>query len=160
MYSSRWFGVGEFACHDGTKVPAAYVDTNLAALASQLDLIRDAWGSRIEVVSGYRTALYNALIKGAPKSLHVHALAADVRPVIVRDGHRIRWDMLQPAERAKIADDFRAVVDALMAVQSLPLVGGVGWYAGKWIHVDVRAKPPDGHIARWEGAGIGAEMIA
>ncbi len=160
MFISRWFVVGEFACHDGTKVPAAYVDTHLAALTSQLDVIRDAWGSRVEVVSGYRTAEYNAAIKGAKKSLHVSASAADVRPMIVRDGIRIRWHLLQREERKKYAEDFYAVIQGLMATQSLPLVGGLGFYASKWVHVDVRPKPADGHVARWTGDAIGGELVA
>lgn len=157
FYESRWFGAQEFACHTGTRVPVAYIDTSLAALTSQLDLVRDAWGSRVEVVSGYRTAAYNAAIHGAPRSLHLKAMAADVRPVIVREGIRVKWHMLQPEERKKIAEDFYAVINALMSTQSLPVVGGIGWYPGKWVHIDVRPKPADGHIARWEGQGIGAE---
>lgn len=157
MFVSRWFTVAEFRCHDGTDVPNVFVGTNLAALASQLDIIRDAWRAPIEVVSGYRTAAYNAKIHGAPASQHVQARAADVRPIITRDGTRIRWELLQDDERIRIAEEFRDQINGLMAVQSLPLVGGLGWYPGKWVHVDVRPKPPDGHVARWEGQGIGAE---
>lgn len=157
MFVSRWFAIGEFTCHDGTRVPEAYLHTHLAALASQLDLVRDAWGSRVEVVSGYRTAAYNATVKGKPKSQHKTASAADVRPIVVRDGVRVRWEMLQRDERTKLAEDFHAVVNGLMATQSLPLIGGIGWYPRKWVHLDVRPKPPDGHVERWEGLGVGSE---
>ncbi len=160
MYQSVFFTVNEFRCRDGTGVPQDYIDTNLAALASQLDIVRSAWGSRVEVVSGYRTAAYNHAIKGAPKSMHVTARAADVRPIVVRDGHRVHWELLQREDRVKYAEDFYAVVQALMATQSLPLVGGIGWYPRRWVHLDVRPRPADAHVARWEGEGIGAEQVA
>lgn len=158
MLNARWFDVWEFRCHDGTDVPAQLVDTNFAALVSQLDVLRDDLGGPIEVVSGYRTPSYNHAIGGAAESQHMRALAADVRPVIIREGHRVRWDFLHKTERLDVIKRFLERVERLLEAQRLPLVGGLGLYPGKWLHIDVRPRPSDGHIARWFGTGIGSEM--
>lgn len=157
MWDSRYFGIQEFRCHDGTLVPEELIDGSLRALASQLDIVREAWGDQIEVVSGYRTPSYNHAIKGATLSQHMLAKAADVRPYVLREGHSVRWEMLHESDRLDIIVRFEECIGRLMGQQALPLVGGIGFYAGKWIHLDVRPRPADGHVARWTGVGIGSE---
>jgi hypothetical protein len=40
----------------------------------------------------------------------------------------------------------------------LPKLGGIGWYPRQWVHIDVRPRPADGHIAKWVGAGFASEQ--
>lgn len=131
----------EFACHDGTPYPLEWGD-RLIKLCAQLEIIRAAWAGPIVVVSGYRTDAYNRRIGGALRSQHVEGRAADIRPVSAGSIH-----------------DFASLVGQLINNGQLPDVGGFGVYPG-WVHVDVRDKPPGGHVASWTGNGIGSEQVA
>lgn len=139
--NSRWFHESEMACHDGTPYPMAWGD-RLTALFSQLDIIRGNWAGPIRIVSGYRTPEYNAHVSGAKLSQHMQGLAADIAPMVS-----------QGVMHASVADLHGRIMRLMSSV--LTLVGGVGYYAGKWVHVDIR--PHAGHIAQWEGTGIGSE---
>lgn len=156
QWNARHFSPQEFRCHDGTDVPADLMGA-LAALASQLDVIREEWGSPLEVVSGYRTVSYNHAVKGATLSQHMLAKAADIRPYVLREGHSVRWELLHESDRLDVIVRFEECIGRLMGAQRLPLVGGLGIYPGKWLHVDVRPRPADGHVARWTGVGVGSE---
>lgn len=145
--TSRWFHVSEFACHDGTPYPEAWLD-RLDALCSQLDIVRGKWGGPLRVVSGYRTLAHNVQVGGASASQHVDGRAADIAPMVA-------GSMMG----ACVADLHSRIMRAL-GVGELPLIGGVGYYPAKWVHLDIRARPASGHIARWEGAGIGDERAA
>jgi hypothetical protein len=146
------FDLSEFACKDGTPVPGVLVPT-CTRLAFQLENVRPPDG--LEVVSGYRSLAWNTKVGGAKESRHMRAEAADVRPVVRVAGVRVPWALV-PNKRARIAallgDVNRAVADGRAEF------GGIGIYAGKWLHLDIRERPADGHIARWEGTGIGAEV--
>jgi hypothetical protein len=74
-----------------------------------------------------------------PKSQHLTASAADIRPV--------EMDAL-----GRLA----AVVETMIHQGELPILGGLGRYTG-WIHVDTRDRVPPGYVARWHGKGVGSE---
>lgn len=143
--TSRFFHAAEFACHDGTPYPAEWLETRLAALCSQLDLIRDAWKGPLRVVSGYRSPAWNAKVGGVGASQHMEGRAADIAPIA---SHELMDEACM---------DLHARISRLLAAGTLPLIGGVGVYKG-WVHVDIRPRPADGHIARWRGTGIGSEI--
>ena len=71
------FHVGEFACKDGSAVPA-HLLSNVRALAVNLEVIRAQLGAPIIINSGYRTPAYNKKVGGAPASQHLLANAVDI----------------------------------------------------------------------------------
>src|SRR5215510_11311839 len=81
-FTSRFFHVSEFNCHDGSAYPDEWIDSRLAALCSQLDVIRAAWAGPIRVVSGYRSPAWNAKVGGAGASQHMEGTAADIAPMV------------------------------------------------------------------------------
>ena len=96
------------------------VDEKLVEL---LENIRKFTGKPVIINSGYRSAAYNATIKGAvSNSQHVQGKAADIRITGVT-----------PARIAQIAECF------------LGSSGGIGIYS-TFTHVDVRTS-----CARWKG---------
>ncbi len=157
-YVSNHFTWAETICHDGTPVPDA-LRPNVRRLASQLEIVRMRWEQLIAPaspaiipVSWYRSPSYNenlrmaALASGrtpgtAVDSQHPKGAAADVRPVRLGDLPR-----------------FRDMIHGLLTSGALPLIGGWGYYPGLWIHLDVRPRPANGHIAFWEGVGVASEM--
>ena len=142
---SRYFTPDELDSHDGTPYPEEWAD-RWAALSTLLDQIRDAWGGPLRVVSGYRSPAWNARVGGAKASQHMEGKAADICPI-------------GPASRR--ADDVSRLHMLILRIQghnSLPLLGGLGNYPGRWCHVDIRAKPADGHLARWIGETVGSEV--
>jgi hypothetical protein len=136
------FSWAELACHDGTPVPEI-LRPNALALCGLLEALRTLWGGPLLVVSGYRTPTYNLRIGGARNSQHVLGRAADIRPIAV-------------ARVPELAALIRAQLPHHPALAAL---GGWGIYA-QWVHVDVRPRDPPGHVAFWEGDGIGAETDA
>ena len=54
---------------------------NLEILMGVLDVIRDAWGSAINVTSGYRCPALNKAVNGSKTSAHLMGFAADLKPV-------------------------------------------------------------------------------
>lgn len=52
----------------------------LAELAVFLDGLREAWGSGINVTSGFRNEKLNAAVGGVPNSIHRIGYAADIVP--------------------------------------------------------------------------------
>lgn len=134
------FSWAELACHDGTPVPPP-LRPNALALCELLEALHILWGGPLIVVSGYRTPTYNLRIGGARNSQHVLARAADIRPIAVS----------RVPELAGLIRSNRVHHPALAAL------GGWGIYA-QWVHVDVRPRIPPGHVAFWEGDGIGAEL--
>ncbi len=133
---ARYFNAIEAMCKDGTYVPPEYLD-NFEAVASQADIIRQMHGSAVTIVSGYRTASWN---KGAKESQHLTASALDIRPA---DG----WKKAGQAIREKVVRDFYSLILSLLRKDALPLLGGIGYYPGKWVHIDVRAKKTNGQLA-------------
>ncbi len=125
---SKNFKKSEFKCRDGSEVPDELMD-NLKDLVENLQIIRDAIGKPIRIISGYRSPKYNRRIGGARKSQHMKAKAADMvirgmKPVEV---HRIVTGLIKEGKIKK---------------------GGVGLYK-YFVHYDVR-----GFNARWKGKGV------
>lgn len=146
MLNSRHFAYGEFTSHDGASYPPEWIDERLQPLCEMLDAIRDLWGGPLVVVSGYRSPAYNERLRArssgvAEHSQHPQGRAADIAPV--------------PATRESVAR-LAAIVDGMIGRGQLPQLGGFGRYP-LWVHVDVRPRPVDGHIARWDGQGFGSE---
>jgi uncharacterized protein YcbK (DUF882 family) len=125
---SKNFKKSEFKCRDGSEVPDELMD-NLKDLVENLQIIRDAIGKPIRIISGYRSPKYNRRIGGARKSQHMKAKAADMvikgmKPVEV---HRIVTGLIKEGKIKK---------------------GGVGLYK-YFVHYDVR-----GFNTRWKGKGV------
>lgn len=130
----------EAMCHDGTEVPIE-LQPNARRLAEHvLEPIRNTFGGALIPVSWYRTHDYNKKVGGAQKSMHVYALAADIRPADLLDLPRLA-----------------ATIEMMLTHGQLPLLGGFGKYRG-WVHVDARVRHPANHIARWVGHGVGSEQ--
>ena len=144
LRDGKWFAVAEMACHDGTPYPEEEAD-RLVILFSQLDLLRDRWGGPLRVVSGFRSDVYNARIGGARLSRHVAGDAVDLQPIV------------KPAAMVAAVKRLHELAETMVIGGALKHVGGLGYYAGKWIHLDCRPKPPSGHVALWTGAGLGSE---
>lgn len=149
----------EARCHDGTPVPDS-LRPNAVKLAYQLEIIRAAWARLIGPgespsiipICWYRTPSHNealriaALASGrvpgtAVNSEHMRAAAIDARPARLGDLPR-----------------FRDLVQGLLTAKAIPLIGGWAYYPGQWVHLDVRAKPSNGHVATWSGVGVASEM--
>ena len=137
MDITQHFQASEFRCKDGTDYPAEWVQDRLTPLCSMLEVIREAAGGRsITVICGYRTPNYNASLAAAghnvaASSFHMQGQAADI------------------AAEGMAASDLHALIHLLYAQGRLPLLGGLGVYPG-WCHVDIRQRPADGHLARWD----------
>lgn len=119
MQLTEHFTLEEFRCHDGTAVPSDLMP-NCQRLAVELEKLRSVLGKPITIMSGYRSPQYNAGVKGAGKSEHMNAAAADI---IV--------NTLSPAQ----------VQDAILSLIKTGTMynGGVGIYDG-WVHYDVGGK--------------------
>ena len=83
------FKLKEFECRDGTPVPEIYMQ-NVQELCKNLQALRDFLKKPIIVISGYRSPDYNTKIKGAKRSQHLFAKAADIvipgmTSLVVRD---------------------------------------------------------------------------
>lgn len=144
-FNSRFFHISEFGCHSGTPYPSAWLD-RLTLLCSVLDVIRADWGGPIRVVSGYRTLAHNTAVGGARASQHMEGRAADIVPMVGTE-----------TVGAAVAD-LHARIMRLYGAGQIPLLGGIGYYPGRWCHCDVRQQVPEGHLARWQGVGIGDEL--
>jgi len=148
--TSAHFSVEEFRSHDGVEYPPEWIEDRLAGLCAILDVIRDAWGAPLYIVSGYRTPAFNAALAQASAarnggvsgvaqhSQHIEGRAADVRP----DNPTVE----------RVAQ-LHALVQQLFAAGKLADLGGLGAYAG-WVHVDTRPHTP-GQLATWTGVGMG-----
>ena len=137
------FDVGEFRCHDGTEYPAEWIATRLRPLCVALEVIRAECGHRaVTILSGYRTEAHNAALRDADgsgsgvakNSQHIQGRAAD-----------ITVEGMAPS-------DVHATVLRLVESKQIA-IGGLGLYRG-WIHVDIRERPEDGHLAVWNGPGV------
>lgn len=102
---------------------------NVRLLAENLQVLREELGKSIRVISGYRSPAYNRRIKGALRSQHMLAKAAD-----------IKIPGMAPHE-------VKAVIVRLIKEKKM-MSGGVGLYK-TFTHYDVR-----GRNARWYGTGV------
>lgn len=152
--ASKYFTQREMRCRDGTDYPVLWAD-RLLDLFSQLDVIREAWGGPLIIVSGYRTPTHNTIMNGASQSQHVEGRAVDLRP-------------LKKALTFSDIHKLHRLINTLLTEGKLPLIGGVGVYplhrrsqsevVPGWVHCDTRPKPASGRIVRWEGAKWGDEQ--
>lgn len=117
------FSLSEFACNDGTPVPAKYLD-NVKELATNLQQLRNYIGEPIHINSGYRTKSYNKKIGGAPASQHLTASAADI------------------TTKNRSPKQVKAIIEKLIKEGKMKN-GGIGLYMG-FLHYDIRDIP-----ARW-----------
>ena len=135
------FTPAEFACKSGDPYPEEWGD-RWTALSGLCEAIREAWNGPLEVVSGYRTAAYNAslLAEGhhpASQSWHIQGYAADLKP------------SRAPAPGEDLVLHLHDMVLRLHEAGDLPALGGLGLYpANQWVHVDL-GHAPDGHLRRW-----------
>lgn len=79
---ARNFVIQEFACKDGTPVPAELMH-NVRALAICLQVIRDVAAKPLVLNSAYRTVSHNMHVGGASRSYHLQAMAADISCVSI-----------------------------------------------------------------------------
>lgn len=134
---SPHFWLREFHCKDGTHVPVELLG-NVEELAREvLERIRETWGGPLTVVSGYRTASYQAHLGGVPGSAHILGMAADIAPADP-DSAPALWSMIRH----------------MYAEGKLPKLGGLGRYP-HWVHVDTRKLIA--HLRQWDGGGVGSE---
>ena len=117
------FYLEEFACRDGTKVPAHLIP-NVRKVAAYLQVLRDELGEPININSGYRTKSYNKKVGGVPRSQHLQAKAADI------------------TVRSKTPKQLAAIIERLIKAGRMKQ-GGLGIYPS-FVHYDVR-----GTKARW-----------
>lgn len=79
---SKHFHVYEVTQGDVRRIPKNEdVKQNILKLATELDDIRDQWGSPILVTSWYRPPLVNREVGGVSNSQHLYGLAADILPL-------------------------------------------------------------------------------
>jgi uncharacterized protein YcbK (DUF882 family) len=133
MKVTEHFDSDEFACRDGSPYPAEWIVERLSILCATLEVIRTAAGNvPIRVNSGYRTLEYNRKLGSHDTSQHPKGRAADIQhPKLT-------------------ADELYVLVGRLYVAGRLPSLGGLGKYP-TFIHVDVRPRPEDDHLALWTG---------
>lgn len=141
-----YFQTYEFDCHNGEPYPEQWVATRLTRLIGILNPIRAKWGAPLRVISGYRSPTWNMRVGGAEHSFHMEGLAADIAPVPLRD--LPFWGEV---------DNLHRLVLNMISAGELPELRGLGYYPGKWIHVDAR---PTAHLIAWSGRAIGDERAA
>lgn len=117
------FNLAEFACKDGTPVPADLIP-NVELLAKNLQVLRDHLGEPIHINSGYRSPAHNEKVGGKKNSKHMKAMAADITC------------------KSKTPKQLAAIIEKLIAAKKMKQ-GGIGIYPG-FVHYDVR-----GSKARW-----------
>tara|TARA_R100001509_G_scaffold163934_1_gene139815 strand:+ start:1479 stop:1865 length:387 start_codon:yes stop_codon:yes gene_type:complete len=123
MKITKNFNLQEFDCRDGSQVPQEYMH-NVTKLCENLQVLREYINKPIIVISGYRSPEYNTKIKGAKKSQHMLAKAADI-VVPGMTSLEVRNIILELIKEGKMCK------------------GGVGIYP-TFTHYDVR-----GYNARW-----------
>ena len=117
------FRLKDFHVGCGDEIPKEYLD-NLCLLAQNLQVIRDQIKKPIRIISGYRSPRCNKRVRGAKKSQHMKAKAADIR---------VRGMSMKRLKRT---------IEKLIKEKKI-LQGGVGIYRSH-VHYDIR-----GNKARW-----------
>ena len=123
------FNISEMEYYD--RVPSNLLN-NAKEVLTNLQVLRDACGKSITIMSGYRSPERNEAVGGATKSQHMEGNACDIK---VKD--------MDPEDVAKL-------IEKLIAEKKMKQ-GGLGIYprdtiATGWIHYDTR-----GVKARWRG---------
>jgi hypothetical protein len=181
MQITPHFSSEELACHDGTPYPLeqfdedrsdgkAWGETRALVLCLLLEAIREEAsdevvrlglgpskpeGYALIVDSAYRSPSYDeriyqhhiatvgndGAVAPASRSQHPKGRASDVRHTV-----------LSP-------EQLHAMILRLHKQGALPTLGGLGIYP-KFVHVDVRPKPHDGHLAQWSGTRDSNQLAA
>lgn len=120
------FNISEMEYYD--VVPPELV-ANATELLQNLQVLRDACGKSITIISGYRSPERNKAVGGATMSQHMFANAADIQ---IKD--------MKPQQMYDLVE--KLIKEGKMKQ------GGLGLYPreGGWIHYDTR-----GVKARWNG---------
>lgn len=132
MRLTSHFSLAEFACKDGTPYPSKWIDSRLRPLCTMLENLRMHLKTRLRIVSGFRTEVYNRHIGGARKSQHTKGTAADIVAIGIAPAElheAILW----------LYDNDTIVSRTL---------GGLGRYPG-FVHVDIRRTS---RLVRWSGS--------
>ena len=118
-YLAPCFQVKEFACRASDTI---LIDDELVVL---LQCIREHFGAKVYITSGYRTAAHNAAVGGSKSSQHLLGRAADL-----------------------YVEGVPVAAVAAYAETLLPSRGGIGRYpkdaahpkrSTGWVHIDTRA---------------------
>jgi uncharacterized protein YcbK (DUF882 family) len=130
------FSVEEFACHNGDEYPPEWVESRLRPLCETLEVLREALGGHpLQINSGYRSLAYNQKLGSHDTSQHPQGRAADV------------------ASEFASANMVRSTALTLYKAGKLPHLGGLGEYPA-FVHLDVRPRPEDNHLAQWRGGRL------
>lgn len=125
-YLAPCFQVKEFACRASDTI---LIDDELVVL---LQCIREHFGAKVHITSGYRTAEHNAAVGGSKSSQHLLGRAADF-----------------------YVEGVPVATVAAYAETLLPGRGGIGRYPKDakhpkrmtgWVHIDTRTNK-----SRWKG---------
>lgn len=149
MILTPHFSLEEFKCHNGEPYPLDRPDddfdgaipwgkSRLYKLCLTLERIREEMGKPIRILSAWRPIEYNRKIGSSDGSQHAKGRAADI---IVTDVS---------------AFTLHAAIYQLYRVGKLPHLGGLGSYQ-RFVHIDVRPRPEDDHLARWNGGRANAD---
>lgn len=114
----------------GRGTPSEKQWPNIVGALRIADDIRERWGSAVRVLSGYRSAEYNAKVSGSKQSMHVEFRALD----------------LQPAN-GKIAEFQKLAAEVVAEWRKRGVNVGFGTY-DTFVHVDTGA--PTGRNRTWD----------
>ena len=129
----NYLDLSEMHCRSKALYPAAFVrDGTWDRLLATFNRIREAHGSALQVVSGYRDPVYNAKIGGAKQSQHMLGAACDVVPY---NG---------------TAAELHTLILEMHKTGKLPFLGGLGQY-NTFVHFDVRKVSV---LAQWKGKQV------
>lgn len=149
-----YFTLEEFRCKSGANYPIEFVQMGRwARLQSSLDRIRDAWGSALTVISGYREPAYNEQLRAASIARLIASgrtpEQAEKETGVAKDSQHMRGIAadIRPSEGSR-SPQLHAMIMAMVNDGKLPLIGGVGKYP-TWVHVDTRPRNADNSIATW-----------
>lgn len=124
----------------GRDVPADLLD-NIVPTVRVLDELREYYGKPIFINSSYRSPEYNKAVKGKPKSLHLLYNALDFT-VEKRSDLEMLYNTLVNWDGQKNRFDFLPKENGNM---------GLGFYKGRFIHIDTRSTLQRTAPARWRG---------